>query len=170
MPPIQYSPLKLIATKASSKIDPTTPRVRRVVEAVHAESPSQRRWPPNPERPVLSRVIRPWLKNSISNLSLIFQPNEQTLQGSFSSVSTPNLASKYSLELANIRWKALDEIYKIYMLLHRSDLNISENFRQFFSHFSNFLAKICKNSLFLNSFHWFLLRFWWNFIGISPII
>ena len=45
----------------------------------------------------------------------------------------------------NIRWKALDEIYKIYMLLHRSDLNISENFRQFFSHF---MAKICKNSLF----------------------
>ena len=40
----------------------------------------------------------------------------------------------------NIRWKALDEIYKIYMLLHRSDLNISEIFRQFFSHF---LAKIC---------------------------
>ena len=35
---------------------------------------------------------------SISNLSLIFQPNEQTLQGSFSSVSTPNFASKYSLE------------------------------------------------------------------------
>ena len=35
----------------------------------------------------------------------------------------------------NIRWKALDEIYKIYMLLHRSELNISENFRQTFSHF-----------------------------------
>ena len=49
----------------------------------------------------------------------------------------------------NIRWKALDEIYKIYMLLHRSDLNISENFRQTFSHF---LALFCKNSLFLNSF------------------
>ena len=32
----------------------------------------------------------------------------------------------------NIRWKALDEIYKIYMLLHRSDLNISEFFRQLF--------------------------------------
>ena len=29
-----------------------------------------------------------------------------------------------------IRWKALDEIYKIYMLLHRSDLNISANFHQ----------------------------------------
>ena len=30
----------------------------------------------------------------------------------------------------NIRWKALDEIYNIYMLLHRSDLNIAEHFRQ----------------------------------------
>ena len=42
----------------------------------------------------------------------------------------------------NIRWKALDEIYKIYMLLHRSDLNISEVFRQKFSHFLAKLAKI----------------------------
>ena len=30
----------------------------------------------------------------------------------------------------NIRWKALDEIYKISMLLHRSDLSISEKCRQ----------------------------------------
>ena len=29
----------------------------------------------------------------------------------------------------NIRWKALDEIYKIYMRLHRSDLNISATIR-----------------------------------------
>ena len=35
----------------------------------------------------------------------------------------------------NIRWKALDEIYKIYMLLHRSDLNISANFRHEFLRF-----------------------------------
>ena len=43
----------------------------------------------------------------------------------------------------NIRWKALDEIYKIYMLLHRSDLNISEKIRQTFSQFSAFFfAKI----------------------------
>ena len=43
----------------------------------------------------------------------------------------------------NIRWKALqvDEIYKIYMLLHRSDLNISEIFRQTFS---QILAKFAK--------------------------
>ena len=46
----------------------------------------------------------------------------------------------------NIRWKALDEIYKIYMLLHRSDLNISEKivklfriFRQKFTKFTHFL-------------------------------
>ena len=41
----------------------------------------------------------------------------------------------------NIRWKALDEIYKIYMLLHRSDLNISDKFRQTFPHFSANFAK-----------------------------
>ena len=49
----------------------------------------------------------------------------------------------------NIRWKALDEIYKIYMLLRRSDLNISENFRQFFF---AFFGKIYKISLCLNFF------------------
>ena len=40
----------------------------------------------------------------------------------------------------NIRWKALYEIYKIYMILHRSDLNISEkivkNFRIFWQKFA----------------------------------
>ena len=50
----------------------------------------------------------------------------------------------------NIRWKDLDEIYKIYMLLHPSDVNISEKFRQTSSHL---LANFCKNSLFLNSSH-----------------
>ena len=42
----------------------------------------------------------------------------------------------------NIRWKALDEIYKIYMFLHRSDLNISEIFRKTSSHFFANFAKI----------------------------
>ena len=55
----------------------------------------------------------------------------------------------------NIRWKALDEIYKIYMLLHRSDLNISENVRQFVSHFS---AK-CKMLQNLHIFENFSLNF-----------
>ena len=44
----------------------------------------------------------------------------------------------------NIRWKALDEIYKIYMLLHRSDLNISEKNRQTFSHSFNFIGNILQ--------------------------
>ena len=49
----------------------------------------------------------------------------------------------------NIRWKALDEIYKIYMPLHRSDLNISENFRQIFS---QFFGKILQNFIIFEFF------------------
>ena len=36
----------------------------------------------------------------------------------------------------NIHWEALDEIYKIYMLLHRSDLNISSEIPWCFADFS----------------------------------
>ena len=36
------------------------------------------------------------------------------------------------MKILNIRWKALDEIYKIYTLVHRSDLNIQQNFVEFF--------------------------------------
>ena len=43
----------------------------------------------------------------------------------------------------NIRWKALDEIYKIYMLLHRSDLNISEKIRHKKSEIQYSFAKKC---------------------------
>ena len=48
----------------------------------------------------------------------------------------------------NTRWKALDEIYKIYMLLHRSDLNISANFRHEFlriDYFSQFFKHRRQN-------------------------
>ena len=38
----------------------------------------------------------------------------------------------------NIRWKALDEIHKIYMLLHRTDLKNSAKIRpKVFSNFAN---------------------------------
>ena len=53
----------------------------------------------------------------------------------------PSLLYRRQILQENIRWKALDEIYKIYMLLQRSDLNISENFLQTFSHFSANFAK-----------------------------
>ena len=59
----------------------------------------------------------------------------------------------------NIRWKALDEIYKIYMLLHRSDLNISEFFRQTFSHFWQIFAKIQQKKGKLIIFELFSLIF-----------
>ena len=60
----------------------------------------------------------------------------------------------------NIRWKALDEIYKIYMLLHRSDLNISEHFRQTFSHFfCKFLQKFIIFEFFSLIFSQILMKF-----------
>ena len=40
------------------------------------------------------------------------------------------------------KWKALDEIYKIYKLLHRSAFKISAKFRQTFSHFYRIIFKI----------------------------
>ena len=66
----------------------------------------------------------------------------------------------------NIRWKALDEIYKIYMLLHRSDLNISEKFRQTFSHFLANLQKIAIFEFFSLIFAQSLMKFSRNFADI----
>ena len=42
----------------------------------------------------------------------------------------------------NIRWKALDEIYNIYMFLHRSDLNISASLCQFFRIFGKMFFNV----------------------------
>ena len=72
----------------------------------------------------------------------------------------------------NIRWKAVDEIYKIYMLLHRSDVNISENFRQSFP----ILAKFCKFEksvifeFFSMIFAHILMIVCRNFAGIADIL
>ena len=53
---------------------------------------------------------------------------------------------------------SLDEIYKIYMLLNRSDLNISAKIRQTFSYFcSNFVLKI--KTLVFNILYRILRRF-----------
>ena len=56
----------------------------------------------------------------------------------------------------NIRWKALDEIYKIDMLLHRLDLNISEKSRQTFS---PFLAKVNLKFAKFRHFRFFKFNF-----------
>ena len=66
----------------------------------------------------------------------------------------------------NIRWKALDEIYKIYMFLHRSDLNISENFRQTFSHFSAIFAKFVIFKLFSVIFAQIFIKVCQNFADV----
>ena len=44
----------------------------------------------------------------------------------------------------NIRWKALDEIYKIYMFLHRSDLNVSEKIVKLFRIFRQNFASVYR--------------------------
>ena len=46
-------------------------------------------------------------------------------EGSFSAVSTPNIASKI-IEILNSRWEALDEIYTMNTLLHRSKHKITK--------------------------------------------
>ena len=51
----------------------------------------------------------------------------------------------------NVRWKALDEIYKIYMLLHRTDLKNSATIRpKVFSKFANLsvLVELFSDPLF----------------------
>ena len=63
----------------------------------------------------------------------------------------------------NIRWKALNEIYKIYMLLHRSDLNISENFRQTSRIFRQNLQKFIIFEFFSLIFAQILMKFCRNF-------
>ena len=63
----------------------------------------------------------------------------------------------------NIRWKALDEIYKIYMLLHRSDLNISEYFVKLFRIFWQNLQKFVDFEFFSPIFAQILMKFCRNF-------
>ena len=83
----------------------------------------------------------PSLKGSISNLSLIFQPNEQTLQGSFSSVSTPNFASKYSLESS---WRDLQDLIR-FTCFCTAQTSI---FQKIFAKLFRIFGKICKHSFF----------------------
>ena len=67
----------------------------------------------------------------------------------------------------NIRWKALDEIYMICMLLHRSDLNISKkNSSNFFAFFGNILKKIVIFEFFSVIFAQILMQFCRNFADI----
>ena len=66
----------------------------------------------------------------------------------------------------NIRWKALDEIYKIIMLLHRSDLNISEIFVKLFRIVWQNFAKFVIFEFFSLIFAQILMKFCRNFADI----
>ena len=66
----------------------------------------------------------------------------------------------------NIRWKALDEIYKIYMLLHRSDLNVSKTKSSiFFAFFGKTLQNFFIFEFFSLIFAKILMTFCRNFDG-----
>ena len=69
----------------------------------------------------------------------------------------------------NMRWKALDEIYKIYMLLHRSDLNISKTpfkLLRIFRIFWQNVAKFVIFELFSVIFALILMKFYRNFADV----
>ena len=70
----------------------------------------------------------------------------------------------------NIRWKALDEIYKIYMFLHRSDLNISEKNRQIILHFVANVARFCFLKMLVIDVCSDLMKFCRNFADIESDI
>ena len=63
----------------------------------------------------------------------------------------------------NIRWKALDEIYKIYMLLHRSDLNIAANYVQLFRIFRQNFPQNVIFQHFLSNFAQIVMKCFRNF-------
>ena len=67
-------------------------------------------------------------------------------------------------------WKVLDEIYKIYMLLHRADLNISEIFRQCFRIVQQILPRFVMFEFFSLMFAQILTNFCRNFADILEML
>ena len=58
--------------------------------------------------------------------------NELNFSPNFEGLVLGCIDADFKILQVNTRWEALDEIYKIYMLLHRSDLKISAKNRQHF--------------------------------------
>ena len=97
------------------------------------------------------------MQSTVPYLTLISQQNDQTLQGSFSAVSAPIVASKY----------AFFRIFRYLQDAHTFAPLEIENLSKNSSNFLVFLQNFLQKSLFLNIFHRILLRFWWKFLGIS---
>ena len=83
----------------------------------------------------ISRGLEGLHTRSVARAALSWKVRYRTILWFFSQMSklygARSLLYRRQILQVNIRWKALDEIYKIYMLLHRSDLNISAKIRQF---------------------------------------
>ena len=95
-----------------------------------------------------TRTGRPWLGNGSGEdlrrsgthrrwSCLSWKVRYRTIPWFFSQMSklyrARSLLYRRQILQWNIRWKALDEIYKSYMFLHRSDINISKKNRHFFA-------------------------------------
>ena len=81
----------------------------------------------------------PQVQDSIPNLSPIFQPNGQTLEGSFSAVSKQNFATKYSFcsvfrDLQDFQSFAPIEIEKNSEKYRRTFSDVCQNFAKIRSH------------------------------------
>ena len=97
------------------------------------------------------------VKSSIPNFSQIFQPNHQTLEGSFSAVSTPIFASKASF----------CSVFRNLQDCHTFAPLETQNLHKFLSNFFIFLLKFQQKSRFFSNFHRILHQFQWNFLRIS---
>ena len=117
---------------------------------------------------------RPGLDRGAAGAPLSWKVRYRTFPWFFSQMSklyrARSLLYRRQILQENIRWKALDEIYKIYMLLHRSDLNIPEKIRQTFSHFSAIFCKIYPFSKNFIEFAQILMKFCRNFADILKIV
>ena len=121
-----------------------------------------------------------------------FNENDQTLEGSFSSVSTPNFARKYSLESswrdlqdlhasASLRPQYFSKISSIFWIFRQFLQNLiffiefCSDFDENFSEFRRIFVKNVEHSTFLTflDFWWILARsplFWENSNKISLYI
>ena len=110
-------------------------------------------------RVALPRAIcdAPKLQSSIPNFSQIFQPNHQTLEGSFSAVSTPIFASKYSF----------CSVFRNLQDCHTFAPLEAQNLCKFLSNFFTFLLKFQQKSRFFSkissNFAPILMKFSQNF-------
>ena len=111
---------------------------------------------------IAGRMCIPWRFSKF----LIFSPHFWLVFGTLWEARS-RLYRRYNLQL-NARLKALDEIYKIYSLLHRSTFENSAKVRFTFSHFCVLIMFILKKYVYACNYGWRLTNhiFNWNFSNL----